>query len=1760
MKKAVLFLFLMGLLLFGTALWSQRSSGDRAQLVDNVNLLAGSDAPIPGMLNPQYRYARDVQLSIVNGSVVISWSPVPNEALYYKVFSSALPYEGFSLDNSGVFTSSSWTAPLNGDQRFYYVICVYDSFVHVPGGTFLMGDTRGQGAANELPIHNVTINPFYISKYQVTQAEFSQYMQPSEEWTALDGLGDIYPAYNVSWYQAIKYCNLRSIAEGFTPIYTIDGSTDPADWGNVPTSNNDIWDAISCDWDANGYRLPTEAEWEYVARGATNTPDYLYSGSDNADVVAWHSGNGSPGCKPVGGKIPNGLGLYDMSGNVLEWCWDWFGPYGSGHYDNPTGASSGYNRTMRGGSWEHSASICRVSQRGSISPAFYSLRQGFRVCRSAATATPKFSLVGGTYTGARDIRIFTSTVDAEIYYTIDGSEPGLYSTLYSGPITISATTTIKARAFLDGRIPSRVASVSYVIEEYDPGQMVYIPSGTYTMGDTHGGGNPNELPTHSISLDHFYIGKYPVTQAEFAQYLEPGDEWINQLGQGDSHPAYNISWYHAIKYCNLRSIAEGFTPVYKINGSTDPANWGAVPPFTNATWNAVVCDWNANGYRLPTEAEWEYAARGGTNTPDYLYSGSDEINDVGWHEGNSVRKSHPVGGKAANGLMIYDMSGNVWEWCWDWYGIYGSGHLDNPTGAVSGTQRMRRGGSWGAEAYGSRVSHRVSTVPSTVNYNNGFRVCRAAACAAPTFSPTGGTFMGAVNVSLSSETPNTMIYYTTDGSTPTQFSTLYTGPIRIIATSTIKAKAFRSDWMESSMVSASFIIETYASDNMVYVPGGTFMMGDTRGEGNDNELPVHSVTLNHFYIGKYEVTQAEYLQYLPPINWNTHYGVGDNYPAFGISFYAALKYCNLRSIAEGLTPVYSIKGSTDPVYWEQGGLTFEQLDMAICNWGADGYRLPTEAEWEYAARGATDNPDYLYSGSDDINAVGWFDENSNDSTHPVGSKAPNGLGIYDMTGNVWEWCWDWYDESYYNSSPSHNPTGPVDWYVHWPRGGGWKDPASNSRVSFRYKYYFLGSTYINGFRVCRAAYMCAVPQFSLVGGTYIGEQSIIMSTNTPDAQIRYTTDGRVPSQSSTLYTGPITVSSNTIIKARAFRNDWTPSAVAEAIYTIQAFNPQEMVHVPGGTFIMGDTKGGGNSFEKPLHNVTLNSFYMGKYPVNQRHYQITMDSNPASGFGVGANHPVYNVSWYDALKYCNLRSMAEGFTPVYTINGSTNPTQWGAVPTEDNGTWNSVLCNWDANGYRLPTEAEWEYAARGGTSDPDYFYSGSDDINAVAWYSGNNTPYECKPVGGKTANGLGIYDMSGNVLEWCWDWNGAYDDSDANNPSGPASGTNRILRGGCWNYDASICRVASRRYHYPHNGTYITGFRVCRTDLTCAMPKFGLASGTYADAQNINILTDTPNAVIYYTTDGSVPTQSSFLYNGPISLGLHTTTTIRARAFRSGWMPGDIAIATYVIEEYIPREMVYVPGGTFTMGRRQGYGHHDEVPPHTVTLSPFYIGKYLVTQEEYSQYKPPRSLWKDFSGLGDRYPAYYISWYRAIKYCNLRSIEEGFTPVYSIAGSTNPADWGDVPNYSDGVWGAVICNWDANGYRLPTEAEWEYAARGGTNNPDFIFSGSDDLNAVSWNSGNSGRTTHPVGTKAANGLGIYDMTGNLIEWCWDGYGDTYYSCSPSHNPTGPESGWRTLRGGGWTSYYAIAKLYYRRREIPLADNDNIGFRICRSAQ
>jgi len=259
--------------------------------------------------------------------------------------------------------------------------------------------------------------------------------------------------------------------------------------------------------------------------------------------------------------------------------------------------------------------------------------------------------------------------------------------------------------------------------------------------------------------------------------------------------------------------------------------------------------------------------------------------------------------------------------------------------------------------------------------------------------------------------------------------------------------------------------------------------------------------------------------------------------------------------------------------------------------------------------------------------------------------------------------------------------------------------------------------------------------------------------------------------------------------------------------------PVNFVYVPAGTFTMGDTRGGGLSDELPTHSVSLNSFYMDMYPVTQAEYVAIIGSNPATGPGVGDDYPVYLANWYSAIKYCNLRSMAEELSPCYTISGYTDPANWGEIPDFYNDVWDAVICNWNANGYRLPTEAEWEYAARGASNNPDYLYSGSNDINAVAWYAGNNTPNSTDPVGTKAPNALGIYDMSGNVIEWCWDWFGNYSSSPQNNPSGTTSGSYRVSRGGCWFDIASDCRVAYRLSYNPSLINGFVGFRVCRAGL-----------------------------------------------------------------------------------------------------------------------------------------------------------------------------------------------------------------------------------------------------------------------------------------------------------------------------------------------------------
>ncbi len=197
---------------------------------------------------------------------------------------------------------------------------------------------------------------------------------------------------------------------------------------------------------------------------------------------------------------------------------------------------------------------------------------------------------------------------------------------------------------------------------------------------------------------------------------------------------------------------------------------------------------------------------------------------------------------------------------------------------------------------------------------------------------------------------------------------------------------------------------------MILVKGGSFDMGSN--DSDDNAKPVHKITLSSFYIGKYEVTEAQ---------WHTVMG----------SDLLCFKNC-------GNCPVGSLS-------WDETQLFITKLNQIT----GKAYRLPTEAEWEYAARGGSKSNGYTYSGSNNIDDVAWYDGNNGSDLHPVGQKAANELGIFDMTGSLREWCQDWYAADYYATSPSFNPKGPLTGTQRIMRGGGWASKAADCSVTHR---------------------------------------------------------------------------------------------------------------------------------------------------------------------------------------------------------------------------------------------------------------------------------------------------------------------------------------------------------------------------------------------------------------------------------------------------------------------------------------------------------------------------------------------------------------------------------------------------------------------------------------------------------------------------------------------------------------------------------------
>ena len=261
--------------------------------------------------------------------------------------------------------------------------------------------------------------------------------------------------------------------------------------------------------------------------------------------------------------------------------------------------------------------------------------------------------------------------------------------------------------------------------------------------------------------------------------------------------------------------------------------------------------------------------------------------------------------------------------------------------------------------------------------------------------------------------------------------------------------------------------------------------------------------------------------------------------------------------------------------------------------------------------------------------------------------------------------------------------------------------------------------------------------------------------------------------------------------------------------------PEGFVYVKGTTITGTESWTPSSEVFVSGRSLTIPDLIVSDHEVTRGEYKAVMGSDPSTALAYDKegnkltgddviNNPVNYVKWYDAIVYCNKLSMQENLTPCYSIDGSTDPDDWGKVPTSSNSTWDAATCNFEADGYRLPTEAEWEWLARGGEN---YTYAGSDTIDDVAWYKENTNDTGTREVKTKAPNGYGLYDMSGNVWEWCWDWYGSISDSSA--ADGATSGSNRVNRGGSWcNFDRN-CKVAGR-YYGPCLRVNYFGLRVVR--------------------------------------------------------------------------------------------------------------------------------------------------------------------------------------------------------------------------------------------------------------------------------------------------------------------------------------------------------------
>jgi formylglycine-generating enzyme required for sulfatase activity len=569
----------------------------------------------------------------------------------------------------------------------------------------------------------------------------------------------------------------------------------------------------------------------------------------------------------------------------------------------------------------------------------------------------------------------------------------------------------------------------------------------------------------------------------------------------------------------------------------------------------------------------------------------------------------------------------------------------------------------------------------------------------------------------------------------------------------------------------------------------------------------------------------------------------------------------------------------------------------------------------------------------------------------------------------------------------------------------------------------------------------------------------------------------------------------------------------------------DMIFCPPGTFTMGSpTNETGRGTDETQHQVTLtNGFYLGKFEVTQAQYETVMMGNSE---GLNAkpslrpnnnDRPVEQVSWNDVqvfLSRLNDMEQTAGRLPV----------------------------GWK---YVLPTEAQWEYACRAGTTTA---YSWGNDINSSRanynWDGGATTGNDFKQtrdVGKYTANPWGFFDMQGNVWEWVSDWKANYPGGTQTNPEGPASGSGRVRRGGSWGSDGAVLRSAKRHTgtpgHRSSNFGFRVGFQAVQPDT--ANPELELFGGA-AITREAGQAWAEPGAAGHDARDGNLT--ASVTVTGTVDMN---TTGTYILTYSVADAAGNTATANRTVtvvgnrsvdlNATVAMDMLWVPSGTFTMGSptTEAGRQSDREDEHNVSLTKgFYLGKYEVTQAQYMAVIGTNPSEFNATGNGNR-PVEKVNWTEAVAFCTQLTTQEQ-------AAGRLPAGWA---------------------YVLPTESQWEYASRAGTTTAYSWGATITSSNAnYNWdggaNDGNDFKQTRDVGQYAANPWGFFDMHGNVWEWTADRYQAAYPTGNPVIDPTGPASGSiRVSRGGSWSYDGTSLRSAKRFRVTPSARNLDLGFRV-----